>query len=67
MLQAYECYTCHKVSWFFDGADQTKCSTCGGTSIKLISAEQVDEGQKSGAYFNIDLSTGKRAKPKRRR
>jgi len=66
MAQAYECFTCRKVSSFTERDDQTKCPTCGGTNIRLLSEERVREGMKAGAYFNIDPRTGKRAKPKRR-
>lgn len=66
MLQSYQCFTCHKVYMFPDGADQTKCLTCGGTNIELLSNERVREGMEAGVFFNIDPKTGKRAKPKRR-
>jgi LSD1 subclass zinc finger protein len=65
MPQSYECFSCRKVSMFADGEDQTKCSTCEGTNIQLLSGQRVREGMEAGVYFNIDPKTGERAKRKR--
>jgi len=65
VLQAYQCFTCNKVSYFTD-ADHSKCPTCGVTKIEVLSNDRVREGMDAGVFFNIDPKTGKRAKRKRR-
>jgi hypothetical protein len=62
MTDSIHCFKCKKVF----GVSGDKCPSCGGTNIELLSPERVREGMESGAYFNIDLRTGERAKPKRK-
>jgi len=45
--------------------DKEKCPLCGSSNGKVISNERLMEGFDSGAFFNIDPKTGKRAKEKR--
>jgi len=59
MIQSYECFTCQKVSVFSGSEDQTKCPTCGGTSIRLLSSGDVKKGLEAGVYHHIDPRTGK--------
>jgi hypothetical protein len=66
MLQDYLCRKCKRVS-VFTIDDHSKCTTCGSTDIELLSREDVKKGFEDGVYWKIDLRTGGRAKPKRRR
>ena len=59
----YECFTCRKVL-FTDKAD--KCPSCGGTNGQEIPDELVSKGMEAGTYFNIDPTTGGRAKKKKK-
>ncbi len=65
--QWYECFKCRKVSMFAVHDDRTKCYTCGGTNVQLLSNQQVREGNELGVYFDIDRKIGARARPKKRR
>jgi hypothetical protein len=48
-----------------DDSDPT-CPTCGNER-RIVPAEHARAGMDSGSIFNIDLRTGGRAKPPRRR
>jgi hypothetical protein len=64
-MQANQCFSCDKISWFGAGQDETKCPKCGG-AIQLLSGRQVHDGLEAGVYYSIDPKTGKRAKRKKR-
>ena len=57
-MQAYECSTCRKVSWFVDSDDRSRCPTCGDANVRLLSADEVQKGREAGVYFDVDLKTG---------
>ena len=63
-MAAYNCFSCSKVTTLVD-EDKEKCPLCGSSNGKVISNERLMEGFDSGAFFNIDPKTGKRAKEKR--
>lgn len=65
MAEWYVCFKCHKVTLLFEGAER-RCPTCHDPAGEVISQEWLNEGRDRGAYFNVDLRTGKRAKPSRR-
>jgi hypothetical protein len=62
VVESYQCFDCQRV---FVGVTERKCPSCGGTNGQLLSKERLDEGMKSGAIYNIDPKTGKRAKKKK--
>jgi hypothetical protein len=64
MADYYECFSCMKVMPLIADADK-KCVACGGTNGQVISHERFEERFKAGAIFNIDPSTGQRAKKRR--
>jgi len=65
MTTFYHCLICRKIAPLADGAE-AKCPICGGTNGEELTAQRVERGMKSGAYFDIDPKTGGRAKKKRR-
>ena len=65
MATRYECFVCFKV-FVSENAAPKKCAVCGGTQIEVLSSERVKAGMDSGAYYNIDLRTGGRAKKKKK-
>ena len=67
MPQSHECFACRRVSLLLDDKDTSKCPSCGSANGHVISSGRVREGKEAGAYFDIDLKTGGRAKPKKRR
>lgn len=62
MSDSYECFDCQKV---FGAVSEEKCPSCGGANGQYVSAERLERAMASGAYFNIDLKTGKRAKKRK--
>ena len=62
-MSAYICFSCSKVTPLVN-EDTKKCPRCGSSNGEVISNERVKEGMDSGAFFNIDPKTGKRAKKK---
>src|SRR5258707_14148124 len=66
VMEFYRCTPCKKVLALAE-SDEKKCPSCNGTQGEVLSQERLEEGYKSGAYFDIDPSTGGRAKKRRRR
>jgi hypothetical protein len=66
MPRHYRCITCHLVYPIADDAER-RCTICGDTNGEIITDAHLKEGFEAGAYFNIDLRTGGRAKAKKRR
>ena len=65
MVQLFDCFKCHKIAPLKDGTD-AKCSLCGSPNGEKVSRERLEKGLASGAYYDIDPRTGKRAKARRR-
>ncbi len=57
-----ECLACHVIA-VAEADDQTTCSVCGSSTIRMLSAEQIKESFRSGAFFNL-APPGKRDKAK---
>jgi RNA polymerase subunit RPABC4/transcription elongation factor Spt4 len=64
MTAHYSCFTCRNVSVLVSTAEK-KCPLCGSSNGEVLSKERFEEGLKSGAVFNIDPRTGKRAKKRK--
>lgn len=63
----WSCFTCKTVVPRMDPEAAKLCTTCGTSRGELLTNEHFQKGFDHGTYFNIDLKTGGRAKPKRKR
>lgn len=66
MADWFKCSSCPYLHMLTDDMSRTICIECGKPG-RVIPQDQIDEGMKSGVYYNIDPKTGGRAKKKRRR
>lgn len=44
---------------------EKKCPSCGSTDGEILAQDQFDKSFEAGAIFNIDPTTGKRAKKRK--
>ncbi len=58
MAQFFNCFSCSKVTPFFEKPEK-KCPSCGSTNGEILSKGRFEEGFNAGAIFNIDPKTGK--------
>jgi DNA-directed RNA polymerase subunit RPC12/RpoP len=65
MVQWYRCHGCNKVT-IITPERGNRCPFCGFENGDVLSQERVKEGMEAGAIWNIDPTTGKRAKEKKK-
>jgi len=63
MTDWFSCNNC-KRAFALPGEIGKKCPSCGGTNGEVLTREQMKRGVEAGAYFSIDLRTGKSSKRK---
>ena len=65
MTDWFSCNDCNRAFSLLNDKGP-KCPSCGSSNGELLTREQMKKGVDAGAYFTIDLTTGKGSKKKPR-
>ena len=59
-----DCSAYQEITPLFEDSEES-CPLCGSKKGKVVSNDRLEEGLEAGVFFNIDPTTGKRAKKKK--
>jgi Zn finger protein HypA/HybF involved in hydrogenase expression len=60
----FECHACEKVTLLTNRNSKSTCPGCGSATGRVVLSSQLKSRIEEGAVFSIDLSPGRRDKPK---
>jgi Zn finger protein HypA/HybF involved in hydrogenase expression len=63
-LKFFECRDCENVTVLGNTTSESTCPGCGSANGRVISGSELERRLEEGAVFSIDLSPGRRDKPR---